>query len=940
MAKIPGEYKFKDGSRVLARVVVQDYFTKERAVIFSKENDPKYYSLEVHEFGRMLAVPEQKQNISLYRSLFQGREDVYANRWFNKKLNRFSYSPTYIWKRDPQLGKSKIAEDEHGNRRYQALTDDKVRRHLNGQDFLGVYPILKDETCYFVALDFDKKEWKTAAVSLLHIAQTLGIEAHLERSQSGNGAHVWIFFKEAIPCKMARKLASSLLTKTIMENPQLSFACFDRIFPSQDTLPGPKSKSFGNLIALPLQGNRLAQGNSAFLDEDLLPYEDQWQYLANINRYSREEVSNFIERIVSTYELAFFESEKEESIDLLKEVPPKMEKLTIQSSNVLTIDKAELDKQTLARLKGLASFHNPEFYQKQAMRMSTYQLPRIISLYEENEENLYLPRGLKDRLYEVVEQIDWQEENTKSRKIKVTFQGKLRGEQKEAFAATNEHKTGVISAKTGFGKTVLACKMIANKKVNTLILVQNKNLSDQWKHSLEQFLKIDSQPLVEYTATGRKRKKERIGQLYGGKDKRSELVDIATFQTLAKRKDSADLINRYGMVIVDECHHIPANTFEQVLIACKANYLYGLSATPKRKDGHEPIIFMRLGPVIWQDNRKLGTPTLEQKLYPRFVTTGEDRQAVISQNTIQENYHLIMENERRNDQICVDILKEYNAKRHILVLSDRINHLQLLQERIAKLSQKPLCYQLTGRLSDRKQREITEKLQQEKRPFILFATGSFIGEGFDLASLDTILLTMPISGAGRIEQYLGRLQRNLHQKTELHLYDYIDFVIPMFSNMYQKRLATYRKLHYQVVVDKKSMQEKPVIFSEEEYLASFEKDLINAKKEIVLATAVLSRSIVQKIQQLKKEKQVEVWTTLPTMLDEKYQTVQQNLIRTLEKEVVVKCREIFVPNLCVIDREISWYGSIRFWGKNTQKTILRLKFPSVAKKFLQVWNQE
>ncbi len=380
MAKIPGEYRFRNGSRVLARVITQDYFTKERSVIFSKESDPKFYSLEVHEFGRMLAVPEQEQNISLYRSLFRGREDVYANRWFNQKLNQYSYSPTYIWQQEPS-DKGKVAIDEHGNRLYRPLTDDKIRRHLNGQDFLGIYPILKDETCYFVALDFDKKEWKTAAVGLCHIAKSFDIEVHLERSQSGNGAHVWIFFKEAIACKTARKLATLLLTKAIMKNPQLSFACFDRIFPSQDTLPELKSKSMGNLIALPLQGNRLAQGNSAFLDQNLEPYEDQWRYLATIKRYSQNEVTDFIERITPTCDLAFFGSEKDDTIDLLTEIPSKVEKVTVKAANVLTIEKAELDKTTLARLKGLASFRNPEFYRKQAMRMSTYQLPRIISLY-------------------------------------------------------------------------------------------------------------------------------------------------------------------------------------------------------------------------------------------------------------------------------------------------------------------------------------------------------------------------------------------------------------------------------------------------------------------------------------------------------------------------------------------------------------------------------
>lgn len=938
MVRFPKKYQLKDGTSILAKTIIQDYWTKERSVVFTKEFDETFYSLPLGQFAKIIAKDPVKQDIELYKDLFRGRTDIFANRYYNKKQQKYVYGPVCKWQQSN--GKSTIQVDDKGNRVYERLEDRFLMAHLNGNKFLGVYPILKDDTCYFLALDFDKNEWQAAAKAVARVSKEHGLTASIEKSQSGQGAHVWFFFGEAMPCKLVCRLGTLLLTQAMTVEPSISFSCFDRMFPSQDTLP---KKGFGNLIALPLQGSRFLEGKSVFLDENLDSYQNQWDYLASVLKYSREKVENTINQLDAESELHYYKEEQLKPIELLEEMPEEMlDSLVVYESNVLTIKKSELTKKAILKLKGLSSFHNPEFYQRQAMRQSTYNYPRIISLFEETKDEIYIPRGLQNQLKQVANEIHVVDKTVKGKKFNVNFNGKLRKEQKEALEVTKNQDMGVISAHTGFGKTILACKMIALKKVNTLILVQNKNLAEQWKRELDKFLLIKDQPLIEYTKKGRKKKKDKIGQIYGSKFKRSNLVDVATFQSLVNKDMMQEILDQYGMVIIDECHHVAAFTFEKVIKNCNMQYIYGLSATPKRKDGHDPIIFMRCGEIIWQAKKQVKDKKNKQVLLPRFLTTGNEFGDAIATNEIYENYHLITRNEKRNSTIIEDILNNINEGRHILVISERLEHLKELYNQLlssSKLEHSLNIYELNGKVKETKRKEVLTSLQSEKSPYVLLATGKYVGEGFDLTSLDTICLTMPISWSGLLQQYLGRLQRNLTNKSELRVYDYVDFMIPMFSNMYQKRLTTYRKLNYEVSLDENSQEKHSEIFTSENYLTPLSNDIKKAKSQVTLSTPFLNKKLIEELSKIKDaHAEIVIWTSDPKTLRAAQQKRQSEYLTKMEQiGIKVYKSRVKLQNVCIIDQTIVWYGSINFLSYAKEETsALRLTYPSVAREFYQM----
>lgn len=934
MVRFPKKYQLKDGTQILAKTIIQDYWTKKRSVVFMKEYDETFYSLTLDEFAQIIAKEPVNQDIALYKSLFKGRTDIFANRYYNKKQQKYVYAPVYQWQQD--AGSSMIKVDGKGNRLYERFEDKFLVNHLNGQKFLGIYPILKDDTCYFLALDFDKNEWQAAVKAIAKVSEEHGLVASIEKSQSGQGAHVWFFFDEALSCKLVRRLGTLLLTQAMTVEPSISFSCFDRMFPSQDTLP---KKGFGNLIALPLQGNRVLEGKSVFLDKNLNPYQNQWDYLASILKCSRKKVESTISQLEDESDLHYYKEEQLKPVDLLAETSEEMlDTLVVYESNVLTIKKSELTKKILLKLKGLSSFHNPEFYQRQAMRQSTYNYPRVISLFNETKDEVYIPRGLKKQLKQIANDVQIVDMTTKGEKVNVTFNAKLSKEQKEALEITKKQNMGIISAYTGFGKTVLACKMIAHKKVNTLILVQNKNLADQWKRELHKFLSIKNEPLVEFTDKGRQKKKDKVGQIYGSKFKRSNLVDVATFQSLGNKDSMQEILDRYGMVIIDECHHVAAFTFEKVLKNCKMQFIYGLSATPKRKDGHDPIIFMRCGEIIWKAEKRIKNNS-KQILIPRFITTGEEFGDAIVTNEIHENYRLITENPDRNLMITKDILNNVKNGRHILVISERLEHLKQLSKDLSSIEPSLTIYELNGKIKETKRKEVLHNLQNESSSYVLLATGKYVGEGFDLESLDTICVTMPISWGGLLQQYLGRLQRNLAGKSELLAYDYVDFMIPMFSNMYQKRLTTYRKLGYEVYLDENSREKHSEIFTNQSYYKPLVNDIEKAKKQIVLSVSFLNRKITDKLIKLKGNYiELIVYAVDPQFLSYKQKKKQEEYFLKIQQSgIKTRTSQKRLPNICIIDQTIVWYGSINFFGYvGEESSALRLAYSNVANEFFRM----
>ena len=572
---------------------------------FTAEPGPNSIALDKNPSG-VTNQSSSEAKIELFRSLFRGREELYALRWESRK-GKSGYAPACGNEWDKVLCcKPKIKCSDCPERKFLPCDTKAIFDHLSGRQMIGVYPMQLDETFWFLAIDFDKGKWKEHATAFLKTCEQWKIPAILERSQSGNGGHVWIFFREAIPAYLARKLGCGILTETMSINHSLGFDSYDRLFPSQDTMP---KGGFGNLIALPLQGQRRKYGNSVFLDPDFEPYEDQWACLDSVEKMSAGEVSGLVERwmehggVIDIRRAQSDEREDETDPWILppsKNVKdefkitgplPKVVKITL--ANMIFIETGGLPSKLISRLKKIAAFQNPEFYRAQAMRLSTYDKPRVIGCAEEFPRHLGLPRGCAGEAFDLFEQLRIKVEITNESysgiPIKVRFVGELRPNQKESVRCLLKHDTGVLAAGTAFGKTVVAAWMIAKRKVNTLILVHRQQLMEQWRERLAMFFNM---PI------------DQIGLIGAGKDKPKGMIDIAMLQTLFRQGEVKDLVANYGQVIVDECHHIAAFSFERVMKQAKARYVLGLTATPTRKDGHHPIIIMQCGPIRYRTNPK------------------------------------------------------------------------------------------------------------------------------------------------------------------------------------------------------------------------------------------------------------------------------------------------------------------------------------------------
>jgi hypothetical protein len=546
--------------------------------------------------------------IALFRKLFRGREDVYAVR-MQFKRGDWGYVPASIrdWKAVLSADAALRKKVDQKTRKLLPLTDDVLRLHLEGKTTIGVYPLLLDETCWFLAVDFDKKSWQDDTAAFLETCREQNVSAALERSRSGNGGHIWIFFERATPATTTRKLGSLLLTRTMDRRHQLGMDSYDRFFPNQDTMP---KGGFGNLIALPLQRIPRQNGNSVFVDPDFRPYSDQWKFLSGIKKMAPDSMEALVREAMRTgsvigvrISLADKDDEAEPwTIPPSKRRTPKTiegplpERVEIVQSNLLYIEKKDLPPAMLNRLLRLAAFQNPEFDKAQAMRLSTFGKPRIISCGQDFAQHIALPRGCLVETTALLAdhkiKVDFRDERYKGVPVEADFQGQLRPYQEEAVASIGAHDDGMLCAPTAFGKTAVAAWLIAKRKVNTLVLVHRQQLLDQWHERLAMFLHVPPNS---------------IGQIGGGKSDRTGTIDIAVIQSLYRKDEVKDFVAEYGQVIVDECHHISAFTFEQVMKQVKARYVVGLTATPTRKDGHHPIISMQCGPVRFSMSARIMT---------------------------------------------------------------------------------------------------------------------------------------------------------------------------------------------------------------------------------------------------------------------------------------------------------------------------------------------
>lgn len=742
----------------------------------------------------------EEAKIALFRSLFHGRDDVYAKRFESLKTGKTGYQPACrTWVEKPEM------------REFLPLTDGVLRNHLlgmdpqdrSGRDFtIGVYPMRPDETCWFLAADFDKASWQEDARAFLEICQLFDVPAALERSRSGQGGHIWIFFSEPVPAAKARKMGVFLLTQTMEYRPEMGLDSYDRFFPSQDTLP---KGGFGNLIALPLQKKPRANGNSLFLDEGFLPYQDQWAFLSSIRRMSRQTVETIAGeaekrgeflgiRIPITDEAedkpwAALPSRRSKAPPIIGPLPDEIE---LVLGNQIYVPKADLSPSLRNRSIRLAAFQNPEFYSAQAMRLSTFGKPRIISCCEDFPKHLGLPRGCLDELLDLFRSLKIKVRLTDQRfagiPLGLQFHGVLYAEQQQAADALLRHEIGVLSASTAFGKTVVAAYLIAQRKVNTLVVVHRRQLLDQWIEALSQFLDLAPQE---------------IGQIGGGKHKPTGKIDVAMVQSLSRKGVVDDIVGNYGYLIVDECHHISAVSFEQVVRQSKARYLTGLSATIARKDGHHPIIFMQCGPIRHRvddrqqaEKRPFDHKVIVRPTHFRLPLHLQDA----TQQPIQEIYALLAKDEARNRLIIEDVVAAVGANRSPVLLTERREHLDTLVGLLAAHIQNVIV--MAGGMGRKQRQQLAEQIAglPADQPRVIVATGRYLGEGFDDERLDTLFLALPISWRGTLTQYAGRLHRLNATKKEVIIYDYVDFEVLLLAKMYARRRAGYKAIGYDIAL--------------------------------------------------------------------------------------------------------------------------------------------
>lgn len=756
-----------------------------------------------------------QDKIALFKTLFKGKDDVYPRRWESARTGKSGFQPACRneWIRS-LCQKPEIKCGACPAQDWFPFTEDVVRNHLMGFDpekrscrgsprefVIGVYPHLKDETCWFLAADFDKESWMADVTAFRKTCRRFKIPMAVERSRSGQGAHTWIFFSEPVPVSAARRLGSFLLTETLDFHPELGFESYDRLFPNQDFLV---EGGFGSLIVLPLQGKPREEGNTLFVDDKFVPYTDQWAFLSTLDRMSREEVETIAGeaarrgRILGV-RLPIEEDMKvqETSIEPWKKTQGKMElpikgelpqEVHLVLGNLIYIAKETLPPVLRSRLVRLAAFQNPEFYKMQAMRLSTFGKPRIISCAEDFSEFIGLPRGCGEEVISIFEALkiktNIKNEQETGAPVDAHFHGVLRPDQKTALEALLSHDTGVLAAATAFGKTVIAAKMIEERAVNTLILVHRRQLLDQWRARLSEFLDLED---------------ESIGQIGSGKYQPTGCVDIALIQSLYRKNKVDDIVENYGHVIVDECHHISAHSFEQVLRRCRAKYVTGLSATVTRKDGHHPIIFMQCGPVRYRVTAKQGAAVhpFEHRGLVRETGFTMPVSLEYKEPTIHDVYEAIMTDEERNSLIFEDVMKCIaEEKRSPLVITERRNHLDLLEEMFLPLIRNVIVFR--GGMGQKQRQALLEKLLDipDDKERLLLATGRYLGEGFDDVRLDTLFLTMPISWRGTLAQYAGRLHRLHYNKKEVRIYDYVDMNVPMLVRMYKRRLRGYSAIGY------------------------------------------------------------------------------------------------------------------------------------------------
>ena len=893
-----------------------------------------------------------QEKVELFRSLFKGREDVFARRWYSKASGKGGYQPVCQNEWNRQLcDKRKFRCAECPNRQFAPLTDNDFYRHLegkdaDGRDVIGLYVLNEDNTCNLLCTDFDDKNcehgYQEDVVAFVDVCKSWGIPCSIERSRSGNGAHVWIIFETPVLAVKARRLGNAILTEAMNRDGRISFKSYDRFFPNQDILP---EGGLGNLVALPLQGNARKNGNSVFVNEYFEPFPHQWEYLLNVGKFSASALEEILKQTANIMPLGDL-SKTSESKPWEVPTTAKIEmsdfssEIVITRSNMLYIPLSQLSSKVLNHLRRIASFRNPEFYSKQALRLSTYQTPRIISCADLTDEYLTLPRGCEDALTTLLKEKNvayrFEDKTNHGRAISVHFSGNLRKNQQEAVNALASNNMGVLSATTAFGKTVAAIGLIAEHSVNTLILIHTKALLDQWVQRLEQFLVVDDVPIIE---KGKHKKNlSPIGTLSSTGNKLHGIIDIALMQSCMMDGEVKPFVKDYGLVIADECHHVSAINFEQILKAVNARFVYGLTATPIRKDGHQPIIFMQCGPIRYNADAKaqMRDQTFQRLLVPRFTpfrpVNGED----LSFTKVAQQ---LAEDEYRNLFIVKDVIEALKEGRSPIILTSRTAHVEILANLL-----KPHCpnvITLVGSESTKEKRMKMEYLQSipSTEPLVIVATGKYVGEGFDYARLDTLFLVLPVAWKGIVAQYAGRLHREFEGKQDVQIYDYIDIRVPVCESMYRKRLKGYASIGYRIRNNEMFDSLFPttdIIYDGLNFVSPFVSDLSQCKRSVVISCP-----------KVRIGKQTQIAERLIDLAANGIEVVlytreeNDNTLRLQHQGISVITIQHLSLHAAIIDKSTIWYGSVSILGYHpVEDNLIRFRNPEIATNLLKTLHKD
>lgn len=897
------------------------------------ENRELKKRLSKYEYMDIQAKPLSKdEKLSIYMNYFKGREDAVAIRYFNKGKQRFQYTP--FCSHEFEKGICLKSKEKRincvlcPNRNFIPYTREVLLEHFTSKEHhkiynkdvcLGIYPLLKDTTCNFIAIDFDDGGWLEEMLCVYHIAQRYKISPLLERSQSGAGGHLWIFFDTAISAVKARKLGFFLLKIAMHENKNIHLNSFDRMFPNQDYTA---KEGLGNLIALPLYAEAFKKGNSAFINELGQVIKNQIGYLSMIPKLCENEVNKILQ--FDEGDNYFFD---EAQMSLSLQVDTKYsKKLDVIETSMLHIKKQDCNTLTINIIRRIASMINPEYYLKMRLHKPIFDTPYILSEYVENDHYISIPRGCKDKLMKVFvnAELNIRDQRCEGHTIEVQFKGTLKEMQKEPVQSLLRNDMGVLHASAGFGKTVMALYAIAHRKCSTLIIVTSKGLKNQWLERIHQFLDIPKEI---------KKKNAYVGEYTGSKKNLKGNLDIATIQSLAKSENLDSLLSPYGMIIVDECHHIPSQSFRTVLRKAKMKWIYGFSATPDRQDGLEKIVYMYCGEKRFETNKKLIISHREfsQYLIPHFTNI----RILDKKETYQEIIDDIYRNEHRNFMIANDIITEFRNGRTCIVLSERVEHLHILYEKIRDVSCNVFILTSDMKVSKRKQVDEEIKQLEGQEKYIILATSKLLGEGFDNPSLDTLFLTLPISDKNRIAQYTGRIHRETAGKSAVYVHDYVDIHIPMMAAMFQKRLFAYQTEGYITKENQRTHKSIRYVFDSSNYLGSLHEDFKYVKRKVVIAVTDIQLNKVKQHFKILQDASMRgikiVFTIYDNIVDNEVIKYIQGCGATLQTRKWNR-----TSNFIIFDDELIWYGSLNpFMHNKKDVTFIRLENKMLVEEMME-----